>query len=95
MAVKKEGYVQVLKLNSSVAISKFDQSNPRFQHISLGLFRSDYMVHKDVSDPLAKPEIKQVEFNTIASSFGGLAAKVSALHRFVNLSYSSQLLIAS
>lgn len=30
----------------------------------------------------AAPEIKQVEFNTIASSFGGLASKVSSLHRY-------------
>ena len=41
------------------------------------------MVHKDPSDLNAKPEIKQVEFNTIASSFGGLSAKVSALHKYV------------
>lgn len=39
------------------------------------------MVHKDPSQPDSNPEIKQVEFNTIASSFGGLAAKVSGLHR--------------
>ena len=39
------------------------------------------MVHKDASDAESKPQIKQVEFNTIASSFGGLAAKVSGLHR--------------
>lgn len=50
------------------------------QDLSLGIFRSDYMVHKDPSNLDAKPEIKQVEFNTIASSFGGLSAKVSALH---------------
>lgn len=40
------------------------------------------MVHEDPTNPQAKPEIKQVEFNTIASSFGGLAAKVSGLHRY-------------
>ena len=49
--------------------------------MSLGIFRSDYMVHKDASDAESSPQIKQVEFNTIASSFGGLAAKVSGLHR--------------
>lgn len=41
------------------------------------------MVHKDPSKLDAEPEIKQVEFNTIASSFGGLSAKVSALHKYV------------
>ncbi len=40
------------------------------------------MVHKDPSNIDSKPEIKQVEFNTIASSFGGLSAKVSALHKY-------------
>ena len=39
------------------------------------------MVHKDASDVESGPQIRQVEFNTIASSFGGLAAKVSKLHR--------------
>ena len=43
------------------------------------------MVHKDPSNLDAKPEIKQVEFNTIASSFGGLSAKVSALHKYVSI----------
>ena len=57
-----------------------------FQALSLGLFRSDYMVHKDPSKLSARPQIKQVEFNTIASSFGGLSSKVSALHRHVLVS---------
>lgn len=49
--------------------------------LSLGIFRSDYMVHTDPSMPKGNSQIKQVEFNTIASSFGGLAAKVSGLHK--------------
>ncbi|KAK1751654.1 hypothetical protein QBC47DRAFT_390655 [Echria macrotheca] len=47
------------------------------QSLALGLFRSDYMVHRD-DDGL---QIKQVEFNTIASSFGGLSAQTSLLHK--------------
>jgi hypothetical protein len=39
------------------------------------------MVHQ--SDPNMTPTIKQVEFNTIASSFGGLSAQTSRLHRYV------------
>ncbi|KAL8691118.1 MAG: hypothetical protein Q9218_003592, partial [Villophora microphyllina] len=42
------------------------------------------MVHKDPLDKKAKPTIKQVEFNTIASSFGGLSSKVSDLHDYLN-----------
>ncbi|KAH0563249.1 hypothetical protein GP486_002182 [Trichoglossum hirsutum] len=53
------------------------------QDLSLGLFRSDYMIHFDPAAPDSKPEIKQVEFNTIASSFGGLSARVSALHKYL------------
>ena len=47
--------------------------------LALGLFRSDYMVHQE--DGNTTPVIKQVEFNTIASSFGGLSAQTSDLHK--------------
>lgn len=47
------------------------------QNLSLGLYRSDYMA--DVT-PDRAPALKQVEFNTISSSFGGLSALVKALH---------------
>lgn len=47
---------------------------------SLGLFRSDYMVHSMESN-----EIKQVEFNTIASSFAGISSKFRPLHRYINI----------
>ncbi|KAL1304485.1 hypothetical protein AAFC00_003475 [Neodothiora populina] len=53
------------------------------QDITLGLFRSDYMVHLDPMETDAKPTIKQVEFNTIASSFGGLSSKVSEMHNYL------------
>ncbi|KAL8771560.1 MAG: hypothetical protein Q9209_003003 [Squamulea sp. 1 TL-2023] len=55
------------------------------QDLSLGVFRSDYLIHKDPATPDTKPTIKQVEFNTIASSFGGLSSKVSRLHSYLNL----------
>ncbi|KAI1500371.1 hypothetical protein F5X99DRAFT_386294 [Biscogniauxia marginata] len=47
----------------------------------LGLFRSDYMVHQEHADSV--PQIKQVEFNTIAASFGGLSSHTSLLHRYL------------
>ncbi|DAA77144.1 TPA_exp: Glutathione synthetase (GSH-S) [Trichophyton benhamiae CBS 112371] len=49
------------------------------QPLSLGLFRSDYMVH-DPSGSSKEPVLKQVEFNTIAASFGGLSGLVSQMH---------------
>jgi hypothetical protein len=51
------------------------------QNLSLGMFRSDYMVHKDLEQESSVPVIKQVEFNTIASSFGGLSFQTSRLHQ--------------
>ncbi|KAK4893089.1 Glutathione synthetase [Elasticomyces elasticus] len=51
------------------------------QPLNLGLFRSDYMVHTDPTNPQSGPCVKQVEFNTIASSFGGLSSHVSGLHK--------------
>ncbi|CAB9521167.1 Glutathione synthetase, chloroplastic [Seminavis robusta] len=46
----------------------------------MGIHRSDYMLHKGADD---KYHIKQVELNTIASSFASLSTKVAALHRHV------------
>ena len=74
LRVKKEGYVQVSK---TLAHLPRHQLTPFSQNLSLGLFRSDYMVHHD-SEGL---QIKQVEFNTIASSFGGLSSQTSLLHK--------------
>lgn len=53
------------------------------QDLSLGLFRSDYMIHVDPSNANSPPVIHQVEFNTVASSFGGLSTLVSELHRYL------------
>ncbi|XP_074109210.1 glutathione synthetase [Cotesia typhae] len=46
------------------------------QEYSLGLFRSDYLLNSDLN-------IKQIECNTISSSFAGLAPVVSKLHKYV------------
>ncbi|PYH99889.1 glutathione synthase [Aspergillus ellipticus CBS 707.79] len=48
------------------------------QTLSLGLYRSDYMAHVPSDD--TAPSLKQVEFNTISSSFGGLSSLVTSLH---------------
>ncbi|KAG9124135.1 hypothetical protein FRC07_012705 [Ceratobasidium sp. 392] len=54
---------------------------PDQQALHLGLFRSDYMLHQDKDEQL---DIKQVEFNTISSSFGPLSHQVSTLHKFLS-----------
>lgn len=48
------------------------------QQLTLGLFRSDYLLHHD-----GLP--KQVEFNTVSSSFGALSTRVSQMHREAGL----------
>ena len=48
------------------------------QHARLAILRSDYMLHEP--DGAAGGRLLQVELNTIASSFGALAARVCALH---------------
>ncbi|CAG8566881.1 16497_t:CDS:10 [Acaulospora morrowiae] len=54
------------------------------QPISLGIHRSDYILH---SSPNAEEaHIKQVEFNTIASSFSSLSSLTSDLHRYLSKS---------
>ncbi|SAM85978.1 related to glutathione synthase [Ustilago bromivora] len=55
------------------------------QNLSLGLFRSDYLLHDEESDGLVGARrgelgLKQVEFNTISASFGALCTKVARLH---------------
>lgn len=51
------------------------------QPLSLGVFRSDYMVNGTDYDL----QIKQIEFNTVSISFGGLSTKVGELHSYLNL----------
>lgn len=53
--------------------------------LHLGVFRSDYLLHapgmsgnENAGEPM---ELKQVEFNTISSSFGPLSERVTGLHR--------------
>ncbi|KAJ7704289.1 glutathione synthase [Mycena rosella] len=51
------------------------------QPLQLGLFRSDYLLHAGLNgEPLS---LKQVEFNTISSSFGTLSQHTAALHRYL------------
>ncbi|EMG48118.1 GSH2 Glutathione synthetase GSH2 [Candida maltosa Xu316] len=54
------------------------KKSTKLQPLSLGLFRSDYMVHQDTN------EIKQIEFNTVSVSFGGLSTKIGQLHQYLN-----------
>uniref|UniRef100_A0A0L8HVS1 Glutathione synthetase n=1 Tax=Octopus bimaculoides TaxID=37653 RepID=A0A0L8HVS1_OCTBM len=65
------------------------QDDKRKQHLNLGIFRSDYMLHCDkgssslaIKDFAKHLQLKQVETNTIASSFAGLATNMVSVHRY-------------
>ncbi|XP_022125481.2 glutathione synthetase isoform X2 [Pieris rapae] len=48
------------------------------QSLSLGLFRSDYLMQQPDSN-----RIKQVEFNTVAASFGAITSYLPSMFRYV------------
>ena len=56
----------------------------------LGIFRNDFMMNfkesgKATDDVTAEHlELKQIEFNSIASSFAGLTQQIGELHRSVH-----------
>lgn len=58
-----------------------DPASPPAQTWQLGLFRSDYLLHDEEDG--SGLGIRQVEFNTISSSFGPLSTKTSDMHRSV------------
>ncbi|CAO3677997.1 unnamed protein product [Umbelopsis vinacea] len=53
------------------------------QKVSLGIHRCDYLLHVSGEGNSEHAIIQQVEYNTIASSFGGLSAITGDLHRFL------------
>ncbi|KAG8902836.1 hypothetical protein FRB99_004032 [Tulasnella sp. 403] len=59
-----------------------DENSGSTQSLHLGLFRSDYLLHQATLSP--ELSIKQVEFNTISSSFGSLSERTAALHRYLH-----------
>ncbi|KAI6039646.1 hypothetical protein EDC04DRAFT_2683650 [Pisolithus marmoratus] len=52
------------------------------QPLHLGLFRSDYLLHTGEGE--GKISLKQVEFNTVSSSFGPLSERAAAMHRYLH-----------
>lgn len=60
----------------------------------LGIHRSDYMLHKDDDENNSNNDnsyqLKQVELNTIASSFAGLSCKIAKLHRYLTSRYETE-----
>lgn len=55
------------------------------QDLELGIFRSDYMLHSDGHPQSTRPELKQVEFNTVTCAGGVHGNNISDMHRRLNL----------
>ncbi|KAF9129175.1 hypothetical protein BGW39_004405 [Mortierella sp. 14UC] len=53
------------------------------QSASLGVHRSDYIIHLNPGQDFSEAEIKQVELNTISVSFGSLSSLTGDLHRYL------------
>jgi len=61
----------------------------RTQHLTGGLFRSDYLVDRARTSTDEGRQIKQVEFNTVSVSFASLATRVTQLHNYMAQSIRS------
>ncbi|KAF8984646.1 hypothetical protein BGZ46_007352 [Entomortierella lignicola] len=53
------------------------------QPASLGIHRSDYIIHLNQGQDFSEAKIKQVELNTISVSFGSLSSLTGDLHRYL------------
>ncbi|KAG0053408.1 hypothetical protein BGZ83_001174 [Gryganskiella cystojenkinii] len=53
------------------------------QPASLGVHRSDYIIHLNQGQDFSEAKIKQVELNTISVSFGSLSSLTGDLHRYL------------
>lgn len=84
LAVKKEGYLQVKCIYGPLFESL--ELTSSFQGHTLGLFRSDYMIHVDptIRDSTDHPELKQVEFNTYSIAGGSHSNKVTEMHQYIS-----------
>uniref|UniRef100_A0A8C2DR87 Glutathione synthetase n=1 Tax=Cyprinus carpio TaxID=7962 RepID=A0A8C2DR87_CYPCA len=83
-AFLEETLASTIKVDNFTArlfnIYKQVQQEHRPQSIVLGLNRSDYMLDHS---PDGGTSLKQIEINTIAASFGGLASRTPDVHRHI------------
>uniref|UniRef100_A0A671KJB3 Glutathione synthetase n=1 Tax=Sinocyclocheilus anshuiensis TaxID=1608454 RepID=A0A671KJB3_9TELE len=83
-AFLEETLASTIKVDNFTArlfnIYKQVQQEHRPQSIVLGLNRSDYMLDHS---PYGGTSLKQIEINTIAANFGGLASRTPDVHRHI------------
>jgi len=76
---------KILQLYKQVYVDS-DEDSPARQADRLGIHRSDYMLNENDGEY----QLKQVELNTIASSFAGLSCKIAGLHRYLTSRFSTE-----
>ena len=83
---------KILELYKKVYVNDDASESPARIADRLGIHRSDYMLHRDDDDESGNNEyqLKQVELNTIASSFAGLSCKIAKLHRYLTKRYETE-----
>jgi glutathione synthase len=83
---------KILKLYQQVYVNDVNDNSPAQSADRLGIHRSDYMLHKEESeDTVTSPyQLKQVELNTIASSFAGLSCQISKLHGYLSSRFQNE-----
>ena len=77
---------KLLQLYEEIYVTDDDNDKGKFAKSAdrLGILRSDYMLHhQNQNNTNDGYSIQQVELNTIASSFAGLASSVAKLHGFL------------
>ena len=79
---------QILKLYKQVYVNG-PKDSPANLADRLGIHRSDYMLHaQSEGEPY---QLKQVELNTIAASFGGLSSRIFSLHRYLTSRFGEEI----
>jgi hypothetical protein len=64
------------------------------QDLTLGIFRSDYMMHVNPIERSHRPELKQVELNTVSCAGGVHTNRVSDMHRHLHRTGAYQPLVS-
>jgi glutathione synthetase len=64
------------------------------QDLTLGIFRSDYMMHVNLVESSHRPELKQVELNTVSCAGGVHTNRVSDMHRHLHRTGAYQPLVS-
>jgi len=88
----RDGYTKLLlDMYREIYMEKDDAGKFARTAGRLGILRSDYMLHRNDDESGGAYELKQVELNTIASSFAGLSSNVAGLHQMLTKRFPNEI----